>query len=317
MIKIQKNLKICFLFALIIFTPAIFSDTFHSMLDIGRLQDDLQYPLAQVEESFRNCKKQFPNRLEPVYYLSKALFHKDKFFEAYQLTKEAFNSPEFWKNPDLSDYLWIFEYGLLFQHAINSFHVGAYQEALNISVDLLENNNLPQPPLEKLKKIRDYSVARVLTTIKAPESHYYGYAAGRQGWNLIKEAQELEKTKIGSQMVAKAYAESIRYYANIEAYYYLANYYKKLGMDQNSFEAASHGMELLMHQQLKPILPWIHEYGMAWLYSLAAWKVGKIDEAIEVTEQLLLSSTLNAQQREELVRNLSLYMDNRGPSQEI
>lgn len=107
-------------------------EVFYSYFRLGLLTDDL----SQYFQAWQLC----PHRWEPVYHACLLLRSKHQHEASYALSKRALATC----NPDgLFVSSPVYEYLLLFEHSISSFHVGEYAESIAAGEELLTRETMP------------------------------------------------------------------------------------------------------------------------------------------------------------------------------
>ncbi len=155
-------------------------EVFWSLLEVAKLQDQLQIPFEFVMNSYCKAYQTDSLRAEPLYYLIRKLKMSGNFFLGYTLSKIALSL-------DVpKDFLfletWIYEYGLWQEFADCAFWLGKYEEAQEACLKLLANPNTPQELREIVEKNLDTAIMKA----KHPprfEGAFEGY--GEQRLKLI------------------------------------------------------------------------------------------------------------------------------------
>jgi len=282
------------------------SETFWSMLQIGCIKRELDYPIQEVEEAFQCCHNAFPDRVEPVFYLSKILHSQERYQEAYELEKMLVAQLPLEGGGHYS-IDWIGRFGLLQQFAISAYHVGAFRESVEACDQVLQQENLPNEIAEEIQKHRVYPLAKLLHGSEAeraasPMENPKAIVRG-----LIRNAKTIQDSGAPRELVVAAFQQACNYMPNAESYFYLAKYYNSQGMVEEFFQASHEAQKLVRYHDVPKLKPWIHNYGALWQHSLAAWKLGKFEEAVEATEYLLSHAHLSEDQRKRLTKNLTYY----------
>jgi glycosyltransferase involved in cell wall biosynthesis len=115
-------------------------EVYLSLFQIARL-DQLQG--RPCINSYWAAYRRLPCRAEPLYYLASWYRMNNQFMTAYQLTKAALLLGAC--DERLLKEQWIYDFGLLLEHSICAFYVGQYQEAYDLSLQLLQQPDLPPP----------------------------------------------------------------------------------------------------------------------------------------------------------------------------
>lgn len=116
-------------------------EVFWSMLHIAMLQESLQMPESVVTESYFKTYKQFPMRVEPIYYLANYYRRAKNYKDAYLFARGGLTIEE--PQEALFVKSWIYEYGCLFEFLQCALALQKYDEAQVACQKLLSNPNLP------------------------------------------------------------------------------------------------------------------------------------------------------------------------------
>lgn len=116
---------------------------FWSQMQVGILQEEMKMPPEAIIDSYKKAAKLCRNRLEPYYYLARYYRSINDPLRAYHVAKIGITIPLPTKETFFIEG-WMYDYGLLMELSISSFHVGKYQECQNVCVALLENPDLPE-----------------------------------------------------------------------------------------------------------------------------------------------------------------------------
>lgn len=115
-------------------------EVFWSMYCVGRLQALLQMSPEVIINSFCKAYQFRPSRAEPLYQLADYYNRTENYSLGYMVSKFALSIP----NPHDGIFLehWVYEYGILLQLANSAYFMGKYEEALDISKNILKNEKV-------------------------------------------------------------------------------------------------------------------------------------------------------------------------------
>jgi glycosyltransferase involved in cell wall biosynthesis len=151
-------------------------EIFWSMLQIAKIQDELEYDPKVVEAAYGQAFKYRSTRAEPLYYLISNYRKDENYARGYEIGHVAINM----RVP--SDILfvekWIYDYGMLFEFSVCAYWTGHYDESLKACDTLLANPNLPATYREyalrnrgyALEKVRQASIQKSLANLLPPDS---------------------------------------------------------------------------------------------------------------------------------------------------
>lgn len=136
-----------------------FEEVFWSMLQIGRIQDSLGMDKETVMESLYDAYAYWPQRIEPLYYISAKARWEGDHAGAYAAAKLGLDTPM--PKAGLFVEKWIYDFGLLFEYSISSYWVGQYRESLAACDKLLAIANLPDEYRKCTLSNRQFALQKV------------------------------------------------------------------------------------------------------------------------------------------------------------
>lgn len=135
-------------------------EVFYSMLQAALLQEKLRAPQEIINKSYYEAYHYRPSRAEPLYYLAKYYRSKNNFASAYLLSSIGMTIP--YPKDILFVDKWIYDYDMQFENSINAYWIGKYEECQRISLQLLNNPNLPINIKEIVKKNLDFANQKMI-----------------------------------------------------------------------------------------------------------------------------------------------------------
>lgn len=158
---------------------------------------------------------------------------------------------------------------------------------------LLENALLEEPYNARYQ----YYLAKSYDDAQNPEKAFVAYqrrAATRTGYDEERFLSYLRVATLGEtlnkpeELIIESYKNAAAVNpSRIEPYYYLSNYYRRLGNYQKAYEIAGIGMNLPKSTNLLFVADWMHDYGVLLEYSIAAYWIGKYDVCQSSSLELL------------------------------
>lgn len=136
-------------------------EVFYSKLQIAHCLKKLGFPLDLVFVAYQDAHLYRSFRLEPIYYMAEIYNLKHEYGKAYELLQAV--DLQHAQKDSLFNEDWILDYGLIFQHSIASYYVGAYQQAIDLCDALLKNPKLPDAWRERTVENRQFPASRIGT----------------------------------------------------------------------------------------------------------------------------------------------------------
>lgn len=135
-------------------------EIFLAKYQIAILSEQLEYPFEEVVKNYSDTFSYRQSRAEPLMRLATYLRSKGHDQLAYLIANHGLAIPL----PEdlLFIETWAYEWGLKFEKALCSLTLGNYSEALQLSIELFEENKLP----EAEKKWTDGNIACALVGLK-------------------------------------------------------------------------------------------------------------------------------------------------------
>lgn len=117
-------------------------EVFWSLLQIARLQGIIKEAPEKIQRSYYRAFQYRPSRPEPLYYLALLYRNQNNFDACYSLSKLAMTIPL--SKDGLFVEKWVYEWGLLMENSVSAYYLGKYQEAIDLSTQMLNQPDLPQ-----------------------------------------------------------------------------------------------------------------------------------------------------------------------------
>lgn len=126
-------------------------EIFWCAYQIGRLQEELNYPPETFIRSYCLAHQKRPSRVEPLFYLINHYTRIQTFYLSYLLSKEAITI----SLPQDAHFIerWMYEWGVLLQFANSAWQIGRKEEALQAYKRLLSVNSLPSQYRDQMKAL--------------------------------------------------------------------------------------------------------------------------------------------------------------------
>ncbi len=135
-------------------------EVYWSMVQVGDMLYKIGLPSSIVAEAFKLAHSYRPHRAEALYCLVQIYINHGLYDQAYGFLKTHDSVlPPLEKDTHFA-IDWMQEYGLLFERSICAYHIGKYQESLNLC-DRLLGKNIPEAVREQVKINRAYPVAKL------------------------------------------------------------------------------------------------------------------------------------------------------------
>lgn len=113
-------------------------EVFWAILNIGKIQEALNYPPEEVEKSFLKAHAFRPSRPEPIYYLAIMARLQGKYEKGFNLSKKGIDLPE---SSDIL-HLELDTYdGILLEHAFCALELGKIKECITICDRFLKKSD--------------------------------------------------------------------------------------------------------------------------------------------------------------------------------
>lgn len=126
-------------------------EIYSSLYWIGRLQDELQLDPETFIKSYCKAHQYDLSRIEPLYGIIAHFIKTANYLMGYLLTSYAFTVPPL--SPTSSFVLkWMYDWGLLLEHAICCSHLGKKEETQKAVEKLLARSDLPPDIRNQLMK---------------------------------------------------------------------------------------------------------------------------------------------------------------------
>lgn len=125
-------------------------EIYWSILQIGIIQQILNFPSATIIATFNKAYQSRPSRIEPLYYLANYYRLKGDYDLGYLMASMAMKMPV--TNDILFVQKWMYDYGALLELSICAYWVGNYAESAQLCQKLLALSNLPSNVQECTEK---------------------------------------------------------------------------------------------------------------------------------------------------------------------
>lgn len=125
-------------------------EVFHSMLQVGLLQEALGMNLKKIVASYEKAYAYRPSRIEPLYRLASLYRREENYLAGYQTALRGLDQRD--STDSLFVEKWIYDYGLLFEFSICAYWIDKYTESLLASRALLANPKLPVEIRESVQR---------------------------------------------------------------------------------------------------------------------------------------------------------------------
>jgi glycosyltransferase involved in cell wall biosynthesis len=134
-------------------------EVFISLLNAGRLKEQLAYPEAEVIQTYLAAYEVMPARLESLHDAIRFCRLRNKFQQAYLLANHALNV----QTPSQGLFLepWIYDYGLLDEFSIVAYWAGHYQESLQACLKLLNQTATPPSQRPRIRANAAYAIDKI------------------------------------------------------------------------------------------------------------------------------------------------------------
>jgi len=135
-------------------------EVFIAKYQIAFLSELLEYPFEEVTKNYTDAFLYRPSRAEPLMRLAHYLRSRNHHSLAYLIADRGLEIPL--PEDFLYTEMWVYEWGLKFEKALCSSMLNHHEESLQLHIELLEDNQLP----EELRKLADQNIASALIGLK-------------------------------------------------------------------------------------------------------------------------------------------------------
>lgn len=118
-------------------------EIFWSLFQIANMLREIGLAPSVVAEAYIEAHLFRPHRAEPLYHLVDLYIWWNLYDKGYECLKKGDSISKPLQKDALFSIDWIEDYGILFQRSVCAFHIGNYQEALDICDRLIAMKNLP------------------------------------------------------------------------------------------------------------------------------------------------------------------------------
>ncbi|NGX37565.1 MAG: SPBc2 prophage-derived glycosyltransferase SunS [Chlamydiae bacterium] len=134
-------------------------EIFLAKYEIGRMQQLLDYDTETFTKSYCEAYLCRPTRMEPLFQIASHYRKKGNFFMGFIFSALGLEHPV----PDDQGYVeeWIYDYGLLLEHAICTYWIGNYEESLESCSKLLTKPHLPDNFRDHIQKTKTLVLAKL------------------------------------------------------------------------------------------------------------------------------------------------------------
>ena len=133
-------------------------EIFISLYTIGKIKEQLNYPKEDVIQSLIYAFEKAPHRVESLHHAIVICRINNLFQQGYILSKRALEVP--FPQGGLFIEKWIYDYALLDEFSISAFYVGKFKESNDACIELLNNRNIPQNYIERVKSNMEFCKGR-------------------------------------------------------------------------------------------------------------------------------------------------------------
>lgn len=129
-------------------------------------------------------------------------------------------------------------------------------------------------------------------------------------WSLYQIATLKESIGAPKEEIIKSYEKAFLFRpSRVEPLYQLSSYYRKLGNHLLGYALAKLGTEIKRSEDVLFVESWMHEYGLVFERSICAYYLGRYQEALVLSNQLLANDQLPSNVVECLRSNLRIILD--------
>ncbi len=128
-----------------------------SFLTLAKQQENANQPPQIVIQCYKKAHESSPNQIDPLYYLSCFYRKIGKLREACETAEQGY---QLLKNPGcLFEEKWIYDFGMLWEYSLCQHSVGAFEEAISSSKEILKLVHISPLQREILNKNISYYIA--------------------------------------------------------------------------------------------------------------------------------------------------------------
>lgn len=116
-------------------------EVFQALFQIALIQEVLEMPYHEVVKGYQRAYRFRPSRAEPLYYLSNYYRSRNEYDLGYSTAVMGKTIPVPKDHLLILD--WVYSYGMKLELSICAYSTGKYEECRALSLELLQNQNLP------------------------------------------------------------------------------------------------------------------------------------------------------------------------------
>lgn len=135
-------------------------EIFISMFQVASLEEAMEMPDEVVIADYKKAYAYRKSRIEPLFSLARRFNREKKSSLAYEIAKLALSIPR--TRDILFVQNWMYEYGLSLELSVAAYWTGKYEECQKISLELLEQKNLPPSVRKCVEKNLEFANGKLL-----------------------------------------------------------------------------------------------------------------------------------------------------------
>ena len=277
-------------------------EVFMSLLNAGRIKSKLDYSVEDVLAAFEAAHQACPTRAEALHEAARFCNAKSLHEQAYRYTIRGLAVPYPDNGLFVSD--WVYNYGLLDELTVCAYWTGRYSEGIEACDRLLTEGKFPASDIERIKKNREFSIARTEADWGHVPRDMHAY---RQA---IEAVRKFEKSTTSQDLVIEGYDIAAVLRPDFaEALHAAARFCRSAGLYKRGYEFAVRGLEIPKSPNVLPVDEWIYSYGLLDEFAVTAYWTGRYTHCIAACERLLSEGFLPAEARDRIAGNRAVAQD--------
>lgn len=135
-------------------------EVFQAMLEVASMQQELGMSPDVFAPSFLKAYHYRPVRAEPLYQLANYYRTKEDYVSGYLIASIAYTIPT--SKDVLFVRKWMYDYGIPLELSICAYWIGKYEESRNISLKILEKENIPESVRECVERNLSFANKKII-----------------------------------------------------------------------------------------------------------------------------------------------------------
>jgi glycosyltransferase involved in cell wall biosynthesis len=277
-------------------------EVFISLYQAANLKADLGYQAEDVLATYSRAHNVRKDHAEALHGAANFCRVRGRFPEGYEFAHRALGI----KAPADALFLelWVYDYGLLDEFAVNAYWTGRYAECVDACDRLLGEGKLPPEMRDRVLKNQAFAVdkLREAAAPASPESDAFT--------KLLRATRKKERLADSDDEVVSAYLEaSAACPTRAEALHGAARFCRNKGMHERGYQCAAQGVALAYPKDALGVEDWIYEYGLLDELAVNAYWTGRYKECADACDRLITDGKLPIEERNRVLKNRKFAID--------